>query len=703
MLLACVGTTASAQTYPYQDPNLSAEERANDLCGRLTLEEKAKLMVNNSEAIDRLGIPYFPWWNEALHGVGRNGLATVFPATIGMAASFDNELLLDVFTAVSDEARAKNTYAKHTNSLAQNRGVSFWTPNINIFRDPRWGRGQETYGEDPYLTSVMGLSVVRGLQGPSDSRYKKLLACAKHFVVHSGPEWSRHQFNLENLPSRDLYETYLPAFKTLVKEGDVAEVMCAYHRMDGKPCCGNSQLLNHLLRTELGFKGLVTSDCGAIDDFWSNNGHGFSLDKIHAASQAVAAGTDLECGYSNYISLPEAVKKGLVTEEQINTSLKRLLVARFEVGDFDDDSLVEWTKIPMSVVGSKAHNALALKMAHETMTLLQNKGNILPLNRNARIVVLGENAVDSTMLWGNYNGFPSHTVTILEGILKKANNVTYIPGCGLTKTDNTDYVKATADADVVIFVGGLSPKLEGEEMPSLNEPGFKKGDRTTIELPEAQRTLLARLHAANRRIVFVNCSGSAVGLVPETSSTDAILQAWYGGEEGGTAVADVLFGDYNPSGKLPVTFYKNTEQLPPYEDYSMKGRTYRYFTGQPLFPFGYGLSYTTFKVGKPRYNASKGQVVVNVKNTGMREGDTTVQIYIRRPDDKNGPIKTLRGFKRVHLRKGERKKVVIDMPKERFASWDETTNTMRVLPGDCLLMAGTSSDINDLCTIKVKL
>lgn len=842
MTLGC-----AAQLLPYQNPKLSAEERAADLCSRLTLKEKADIMRNGSPAIPRLGIPQFEWWSEALHGVARNGFATVFPNTTGMASSFDDALLQRIYTAVSDEARAKNNLARHAGEIKKYQGLSIWTPNINIFRDPRWGRGQETYGEDPYLTTRMGLAVVRGLQGPDDYKYRKLLACAKHFAVHSGPEWNRHSFNLENIRPRDLWETYLPAFKSLVQQGHVAEVMCAYQRIDSEPCCANTRYLQQILRNEWGFKGMVVSDCGAIGDFFRPGRHGFSKDAAESSAKAVIAGTDVECG-GNYASLPRAVKEGKITEEQINTSVKRLLKARFELGDFDDEALNKWAQIPASVIASQPHKQLALDMARESMVLLKNNG-ILPLARQGqKIVVVGPNAADSTMMWGNYNGYPTETVTILKGIKAKAAGVRYVGGCGLTRNEEfnsrfnelmatdgqpgltvtywnnekmegtpvtvqrltepvnlsnggatvfapgvnlehfsaqlkgtfrpsrteslrlrlanddlarlivngdtivnswkwrekvsifdkelkveagkeyrilIDYVqqdamavlqfdlgkldnmpvdelvKQVGDADVVVFVGGISPRLEGEEM-SVKEPGFRGGDRENIELPEAQRRAIAALRAAGKKIVFVNCSGSAMGLVPEEANSDAILQAWYGGERGGQAVAEILFGDVNPCGKLPLTFYKNVEQLPDYENYSMEGRTYRYFRGEPLYDFGYGLSYTTFDYGKPKFNQKQLSMTVNVKNTGRMDGTEVVQLYLKRVADAEGPIKSLRGYQRVALKQGESKDVTIRMNRDDFETWDAQTNTMRVVPGKYQLMVGSSSRAQDLQTIEVK-
>lgn len=768
-MLLGLSFTALAQTYPFQNPKLSADKRADDLISRLTLDEKVSLMMHQSPAIERLGVPGFQWWNEALHGVGRNGKATVFPITMAMASSFDDALLQEVYTAVSDEARAKNQMAKESGRVRQYQDLSFWTPNINIFRDPRWGRGQETYGEDPFLTSRMGVAVVRGLQGPDDSPYRKTLACAKHFAVHSGPEWNRHSFNVTDVPLRDLWETYLPAFKALVQEANVEEVMCAYQRIDGEPCCGNNRYLKQILRNDLGFKGLVTSDCWAISDFWKKGYHEVVETKGEASGMAVRAGTDLECG-SDFNSLPEAVEKGLVTEKEINESLKRLIIARIKLGDFDDDSLVPWTKIPKSVVCSEEHRALSRKMAQESIVLLQNKGGILPLRKNAgKIVVMGPNANDSTMLLGNYNGFPMYAVTILEGIQEKAYNVKYVEGCryvdapanqssqrrqrdnvnlqanpfgnmgmgdgaqvpdsirqrfanrmrrdsvntlanpearttnarevAQSNVSDEDIVKQAMDAEVVIFVGGISPRLEGEEM-RVNFDGFRGGDRTSIELPEAQRRLLKALHEKGKKVVFVNCSGSAMALAPETEYCDAIIQAWYGGEEGGTALAQVLFGEVNPSGKLPVTFYRNTDQLPDYEDYLMKNRTYRYMQDRPLFPFGYGLSYSDFQISGAKY--SKDKITLSVTNKGKMDGDEVVQVYLRRVGDNEGPSKTLRAFKRVSVKAGKTVSVTIPFPRERFEWWDPYNNTMRVYTGQFELMVGNSSDAQVVQTVKIK-
>ena len=845
--------SAQSQSLPYQNPQLKAEQRADDLLKRLSLEEKVQLMMDVSPAIDRLQIPQFQWWNEALHGVGRNGYATVFPITMAMAASWDDALLHRVFTAVSDEARVKARQAKESGRIRRYQSLSFWTPNINIFRDPRWGRGQETYGEDPYLTAKMGLAVVRGLQGMTyDGKwigdYKKLLACAKHFAVHSGPEWNRHTFNIEDLPERDLWETYLPAFKALVQEGEVAEVMCAYQRIDGQPCCSQTRYEQQILRDEWGFKGLITSDCGAIRDFlprWHNT----AKDSEEASAQAVLAGTDVECG-SEYKNLPEAVRRGDIKESDLDRSLRRLLIARFEVGDFDDDKLVEWTKIPSSSVASKEHKQLALDMARKSIVLLKNNG-VLPLSKTSGILVMGPNANDSVMQWGNYSGYPTKTITALEGIRQQLGSIPYIPGCDLTRNESVesrfaeikaplgnqgmqvtyynntdmsgrpvttvtltepiklsnggntvfapgvnlenfsarldgtfiptrdetlifdisgddkirllvngdtivdiwkvrhriqngqkeltvkagqhyriqiDYVQESGygalnfdiqhkstptpqellaqvgDAETIIFIGGISPRLEGEEM-RVSEPGFRGGDRTSIELPQAQRDVLRWLHEAGKKVIFVNCSGGAVAMVPELETCDAILQWWYAGEQGGTALADVLTGRYNPSGKLPVTFYKSTDDLPDFLDYTMKNRTYRYFTGEPLFPFGHGLSYTTFAFSKPgvKVNDKSVTVTTKVKNTGKLDGTETVQIYFRRTADTEGPQKTLCGYQQVNLKAGETRTVTITLPRKNLESWDAKSNTMHFIPGQYQLMIGSSSADANLLKINTKL
>jgi len=847
----------SSALLPYQNPALSSEERAEDLLSRLTLKEKATLMCDISEAIPRLGIKKFIWWSEALHGYLNTGV-TVFPEPIGMAASFNDSLVNRVFDATSDEARAQyNEDRRNGKEVERFHGLSVWTPNVNIFRDPRWGRGQETYGEDPYLTSRMGIAVVDGLQGPRDAKYRKMLACAKHYAVHSGPEWSRHVLNLNDVSMRDLFETYFPAFKALVQEADVREVMCAYQRLDDEPCCGNNRLMRTILRDDFGFKHVVVSDCGAITDFWMN--HKTSSDPTHSAAKAVIAGTDVECNDNYaYAQIPDAVDRGLITEEDADESVLRLLTQRFELGEMDVDSIVPWTKIPTSVIDCEKHRALALEMSRQTMTLLQNKDNILPLSKSVKkIAVIGPNADDKPMLWGNYNGSPNQTITILDGIKSKVSSarIIYDKGCDLVEdkiTDNIlpqcsidgkkgmrasywnnnnfegnavatgyftdsikqtisdqhtfnpgvsakdfsakyetvytpaesgeivfrietyghctllvngetvnqtssnwgsattrlsqqvekgkeyriefrytkdpgasgaslsliagkahpvnydDLVKKLKDVDLVIFAGGISPRLENEEMPILL-PGFKGGDRTDIELPASQRNCLKALKAAGKKIILVNCSGSAIGLVPETESCDAILQAWYAGESGGQAIADVLFGDYNPGGKLPVTFYKNIDQVPDFKDYSMKGRTYRYMTEKPLFPFGYGLSYTSFDIGKANLSRNAIQagdsltVAIPVTNTGKRDGTEIVQIYLRNPDDPDAPLKTLRAFQRVTLKAGKTQNVMINLPPSAFETFNVHINNLSVRSGKYELLYGDSSDDNNLKSVSLQI
>ena len=706
VLLAAICRPVQAQPYPYQDSRLTPKERAQDLCQRLKLEEKVGLMMNHSRAVERLDVPVFQWWSEALHGVARNGNATVFPITMAMAATFDTVLVERIFTAVSDEARVKHNQAHRLGTQGQMyHGLSFWTPNINIFRDPRWGRGQETYGEDPYLTAVMGKSVVRGLQGPTDAPYQKLLACAKHYAVHSGPEWSRHRFNAENIKLRDLHETYLYAFRALVKEAKVAEIMCAYNSFEGKPCCGSDRLLQQILRDEWGFDGLVTSDCGAVDDFWREWGHHYSKGKTEATSEAVIAGTDVECGGS-YGSLVDGVREGRIKEETIDRSLVRLLEARFRLGDFDDPHLNPWNRIPADRLCCQEHSDLALEAARKSIVLLKNNG-ILPLaNEDSRmkneefatarkgnsnsslftlhssLVVMGPNAADAEMMWGNYNGFPLHTITLAEGIQSICPSAKLIEW----KRDVQQQVEAAADAGTVIFCGGISPRLEGEEM-NVDEPGFKGGDRTMIELPQDQRDILAALHKAGKKVILVLCSGSAIGLVPEQQTTDAILLAWYGGQAGGQALAEVLFGRVNPSGRLPITFYRNVEQLPDFEDYNMEGHTYRFFRGEPLYPFGYGLSYSKFVYGKPRF--ADGKLSLTVTNKSKCDGTETVLVYINKVGDTDGPIRTLRAFQRVDVAAGSTVEVSIPLPDTAFEWWDAKSNAMRILPGQYIIEVGS--------------
>ncbi|MDR1523704.1 MAG: glycoside hydrolase family 3 C-terminal domain-containing protein [Tannerella sp.] len=708
--------------FAFRNPDLGVEERVDDLIGRLSLEEKVGQMMNQTPAIERLGIPEYDWWNEALHGVARAGRATVFPQSIAMAATFDEDALQETFTAVSDEARAKYHHYQREGEYDRYKGLTFWTPNINIFRDPRWGRGMETYGEDPYLTSRLGLAVVRGLQG-DDPNYFKAHACAKHYAVHSGPEWNRHEFDVAVSP-RDLYLTYLPAFETLVREGNVQEVMCAYNRYEGRPCCASGKLLVDILRNDWEYDRIILSDCGAIDDFWRKDPntprHETHPDRESASVDAVRTGTDLECGGS-YQSLLDAVKNGNMKEEELDVSLRRLFRGRFELGMFDPDDRVPYASIPYSVVESPKHVELALEMARKSMVLLKNGGGVLPLNKNIKkIMVTGPNANDSTMLWANYNGFPTHTVTILEGIREKMPDaeVIYEPGCNHTDNILSDGLEpykpadpsATAakakDADVIIFVGGLSPRLEGEEMPVLID-GFKKGDRTNIDLPQIQRDMLSALKETGKPVIFVVCTGSALALAWEHEKADAILNAWYGGQTAGTAVADILFGDYNPSGKLPVTFYASTAQLPDFENYEMAGRTYRYMTEAPLYPFGYGLSYTTFTFGdatlsSPEITKDRNvTLTIPVKNTGDADGEEVVQVYVKNPNDPAGPLKALKGFCRIRVKAGGTEEAVITLEPKAFYSFNDEKQIPEVRPGKYYILYGNSSAGKDLKEIEL--
>ena len=695
--LAALGTlTLNAQ--PYLDRTLSPEERADDLISRLSLEEKTALTLNASDAIPRFGIKTYDWWNEALHGVGRNGSATTFPMPIAMAASFDDALVYDVFTAVSDEARVKHRLADEEGPLARYQGLTFWTPNINIFRDPRWGRGMETYGEDPYLTGQMGMAVVRGLQGPDDSPVRKLFACAKHYAVHSGPEPDRHRFDAR--PSRrDLHETYLPAFKDLVTKAGVEQVMTAYNRFEGQPCGASDYLIDTLLRGEWGYKGVIVSDCWAVADFYIKGRHEYVETMAEAAALAVRYGVDVECGHA-YQAIPEAVKAGLLDEAELDRNLRRIIAARIRLGEFD--GIDPWKDLPAELVEGPEHRALGLKMAHETMVLLQNKGGILPLKSTEAVALIGPNADDTTMQWGNYSPVPKETVTLLGALKNRLGEVKYIKGCGhIDSAEPVEDILSQLDGiGTVIFASGITPFLEGEQGDAGGFPGFEGGDRIRIELPDVQKELIAALAKAGKKVILVNFSGSAMALTDEAAECEAILQAWYPGQDGGTAIADVLYGDINPSGKLPLTFYKSTEQLPDFGDYNMAGHTYRFFKGDVLYPFGYGLSYTSFKVSKPRIR--DGKAIVKVKNTGKRDGEEVIQLYVSRPGDADGPVRTLRAYKRVSVPAGKKVRVEIPLDDETFTWWNPETSHMEPLPGKYLVQVGTSSAAKDLKSRKYK-
>ena len=824
-------TTQEAK--PYLNPALPLDRRVADLISRMTLEEKVSQMMNTAPAIPRLGIPEYDWWNEALHGVAFSGVATVFPQAIGLGATFDPQLTSRVATAISEEARAKYNDAQRRGNRNRFYGLTFWSPNINIFRDPRWGRGQETYGEDPYLTARLGVEFVKGLQG-NDPKYLKVVSTPKHYAVHSGPEPERHRFDAA-AAERDLRETYLPAFRATVTEARAVSVMCAYNRTNGEPCCANTHLLGDILRGEWGFSGYVVSDCGAIDDIYQR--HHFVKTAEEASSLAVKRGTDLECGDS-YKALVNAVKQGLISEAEIDRALKRLFEARFRLGMFDPPEMVPYSKIPFSSNDSSDHRQLSLDAARESIVLLKNANNTLPLRKDLKsIAVIGPNAHNVPVLLGNYNGQPSRATTILAGIkshVSAATKVLYAKGTTLTEisavpipasalrdlsveffankdlqgpavlkraekevdfdwgmmnpapgvpADNfsarwtgklvptvsgkyhfgaiaddgariyldgkliaedwTDHapttitgevileagktydvkmeyyenkigavarlvwqppvatagnpydeaVKIAKQADTVVLVLGLSSQLEGEEM-NVDEPGFLGGDRTDIKLPQRQQGLLEAVAATGKPIVLVLLSGSAVAVPWANEHVGAIIQGWYPGEEGGTAIADVLFGDYNPAGRLPVTFYKSVDQLPPFETYAMEGRTYRFFKGEPLYPFGYGLSYTRFKYSgltfaSPTISPTQEVTVsATVENAGDREGDEVVQLYVTDvAASVRVPLRSLGGIERVHLKPGEKRLVTFTLRPRQLSVITDAGRTV-VEPGEFKVTVG---------------
>lgn len=653
-----------AQTPPYLNPSLDREARVNDLISRMTLEEKVSQMLNAAPAIPRLNIPAYDWWNECLHGVARTPYGvTSYPQAIGMAATFDVDAMKVMGDFTAEEGRAIYNESIRKNEHGRYLGLTYWTPNINIFRDPRWGRGQETYGEDPHLSGTMAKAFVEGLQG-DDPNYLKAAACAKHYAIHSGPESSRHVFDV-NVSNFDLWDTYLPAFRDLVVDAGVAGVMCAYNAYAGQPCCGNDKLMVDILRNLWHFTGYVTSDCGAIDDFYKT--HKLFPDAEHAATDAVLHGTDVECGAVTYKSLVQAVKNGLLTEKDIDISLKRLFTIRYRLGMFDPGSMVKFSTIPLSVLQSEPHKDHALKMARESIVLLKNRphrghsGNLLPLSKNIKhIAILGPNADNADTQLGNYNGKPSVVTTVLQGVKEK------LPGAAIFYSQANDFVEegkhdfsklidSIGDVDAIIYVGGISPRLEGEEM-KVNTPGFAGGDRTSIILPVVQTECIKALLATGKPVVLVMMTGSAIAIPWEQEHLPAIINSWYGGQAAGQAVADVLFGDYNPSGRLPVTFYKSDKDLPSFEDYSMQNRTYRYFKGEALYPFGFGLSYTNFRYSNLRLSKTKiskdetVQVDVTVRNDGPVAGDEVVQLYITHLDNnEQTALFTLKDFKRIHL------------------------------------------------------
>ena len=672
----------------YQDESLSFKERAKALVAEMTLEEKVFQTLHWSAAIERLDIKAYNWWNEALHGVARAGVATVFPQAIGLAAAFDEDMMEEVGDHVSTEGRAKFNMQQKYGDTDIYKGLTFWAPNVNIFRDPRWGRGHETYGEDPYLTSRLGVRFIEGMQG-KDEKYLKVAACAKHFAVHSGPEDVRHSFNAE-VTKQDLYETYLPAFKACVQEAKVETVMGAYNRTNGEACCGSKTLLQDILRDDWGFDGHVTSDCWAIKDF--HEGHGLTTSPVESVALAMNNGCDLNCGHI-YVNLLEAVKQGLVSEETLTRAVERLYVSKMRLGIFDAPEKVPYNTIDYSVVDSKEQKAFNLEVAKKTLCLLKNENQTLPLNMSKlkTVGVIGPNANNRKALIGNYEGTASEYITVLEGIQEYLGDdvrVRFSEGCHLFKNkvsglgkenDRIAEVRAVCDeSDVVIAVMGLDSGLEGEEGDQGNE--FASGDKPNLELPGLQNTVLQTICESGKPVVLVLLSGSALAFPWAEEHIPAIVQAWYPGAQGGRAVAQMLFGEYAPEGKLPVTFYRTTEELPAFTDYNMKGRTYRYMEKEALYPFGYGLSYTEFALKDVSLSSGEiakgGKLTVSatLANEGTYDGAETVQVYVKAKDVAGAPWFQLKGLKKVRLAKGESKKVELTLTDAAFALYDTDAN-----------------------------
>lgn len=683
----------------YLDPAYPREERVRDLLSRLTLQEKISLMANQAGGVPRLGIPAFNYWSEALHGVARNGRATVFPQAIGLGATWDPALMRRVANAISDEGRAKYHAAlRRKGYSAQYQGLTFWSPNVNLDRDGRWGRGQETYGEDPYLTGEMGVAFVRGIQG-DDPKYLKAAACAKHYAVHSGPEALRHTFNVD--PSkRDLYDTYLPAFKKLVQEGKVESVMGAYNSVYGVPCNASEFLLNQTLREEWGFEGHVVSDCGAISDIHLNRK--YTQGPAESAAVAIKAGCDLSCDHVYQESIGEAIERQLLTEAEVDQALARTLGTRFKLGMFDPDEMVPYASISMSVVDCPEHRQLAYEAAVESVVLLKNKNEVLPIAPNTEsIMVTGPNAAVVNVLLGNYYGFNGHMVTMLEGItdaVPEGMGMEYHPGMMLTDFGSTPDNWSTsmaASAGLTIACMGISPLMEGEEGEALLVE--KGGDRTSIEMPKAQIDFLRRLNIAGAKIVLVLFGGSPIALGEAEDLVEAIIHVWYPGEEGGRAVADILFGKAIPSGKLPITFPKSTDQLPPFEDYNMHERTYRYATWEPLYPFGFGLSYTQFSYSRlllDRAAIKAGESLtasVTVANMGKIDAEEVVQVYLQDVEASvTVPLQKLVAFQRVALKAGESQNISFTIAPEQMELIDEEGHSV-LEPGQFRLVIGGCS------------
>ncbi|HEY8388985.1 MAG TPA: glycoside hydrolase family 3 N-terminal domain-containing protein [Parasegetibacter sp.] len=681
---------------PFRNPALSIEERTKDLLGRLTLEEKVSLLGYRSKAVERLGIPAYNWWNEALHGVARAGLATVFPQAIGMAATFNDSLMYAVADVISTEARAKYNLSTAMDRRLQYLGLTFWSPNVNIFRDPRWGRGQETYGEDPFLTASMGLAFVKGLQG-DDPRYLKAAAAAKHFAVHSGPEKGRHGFNAV-VDEKDLRETYLYAFRKLVVEGGIESIMCAYNRLNGLPCCTSSPLLTDILRNEWGFNGHVVTDCGALEDIYRF--HKVTNDTAAIAADALRAGVNLDCSDLLQTNLIKAYERKLISEEEIDLALSALLRTQFKLGFFDDKKKVPFNNLGENDVNNEKHVQLARVAAQQSIVLLKNSNNILPLKKEkyGSIMVLGANAGAMDPMVANYHGMSGNIVTFAEGITKAAGPavaVQYDQGSDFNDTTRFGGLWHAGESDITIAVIGLTPVYEGEGGDAFL--AANGGDKLTLDLPAPHVILLRELRKKNKPVIAVITAGSNVDISSIEPYADAILLAWYPGEQGGNAVADIIFGNVSPAGRLPVTFYASFNDLPAYDSYDMKGRTYRYFNGNVQYPFGFGLSYTSFDYTWEKQPAELKSVddtlsfSVRVSNTGSVNGDEVAQLYIEYPNLERMPVKELKGFKRVNIEAGGSREVQFKLPVAELKKWDMDQKKWVLYPGQYIIQIGSSS------------
>ncbi len=698
LFIFLISLTVSAQpnTKPYQDARLPTDERINNLLKQLTLEEKIQLLGFNSKGVPRLGIPVYNWWNEALHGVARAGEATVFPQAIALAATFNDDLQHSIADVISTEARAKYNLAVKLDRRIQYMGLTFWSPNINIFRDPRWGRGQETYGEDPYLTARMGKAFVRGLQG-NDPHYLKTSACAKHFAAHSGPEANRHTFNAI-VDEKDLRETYLYAFHELVNIG-VESVMCGYNRLNDEPCCTGNTLLRTILRDEWKFKGHVVTDCWALEDIWLR--HKVMPDAVHVAAAAIKAGVNLDCSNMLQDDLLKAINQKLITEKDIDNALIPSMRTQFKLGFYDDQKLVPYTSLGKENIHSQNNIEQARKAAQQSMVLLKNDKGILPLKPElyGSILVAGANAASLDALLGNYHGVSSDVVTFVEGITKAAGPATVVQydlGCNDVDSVHFGGLWASENSDVTIAVVGLTPVLEGEEGDAFL--AANGGDKVDLNIPASHIAYLKALRKKHKKpIIAVITAGSAVNIAAIEPYADAIVLAWYPGEQGGNALADILFGKVSPSGRLPVTFYKSFNDLPAYDDYATKGRTYRYFNGSVQYPFGFGLSYTQFAYTwkqKPLQSYKTKDAIsftIAVKNTGDADGDEVVQAYIRYPSGDRVPLKEMKQFKRVHVAKGEQQEVTLHIPISDLQKWNLKKSAWEIVPGKYTVFAGGNS------------